>query len=344
MATTDPSLPPGAPVDPSQAQGAQIPLLDFNLPAFPPEAAGLKALTLTSDIKLDDYQSLLSQPFTIPPLPSSIESLTLELFSLGYPAGFLAQLAARLPQLKSVVVYSQLFSGISDESQADAVEFFKGLRELRALHLLDVFAKANFFRAAGPWLRYNTSDVEGEARRGLMFLEVNYTYRHEDADFLHRVQATELPDLIGPGLISCSFNISLPDAADNEDEQDPTTIQGGGGKEGIMAFNKSIAPDPVSALTKEEISPQGLRALNLTMYTLTLENLEEVLEKQKHLMVLNVTLEVSPGEEFKKKLIKVLEKCENLEQVEVVAFPTLEFYMNVRETYSIVLLAIYPSC
>lgn len=111
-----------------------------------------------------------------------------------------------------------------------------------------------------------------------------------------------------------------------------------------MAFNKSIAPDPVSALTKEEISPQGLRALNLTMYTLTLENLEEVLEKQKHLMVLNVTLEVSPGEEFKKKLIKVLEKCENLEQVEVVAFPTLEFYMNVRETYSIVLLAIYPSC
>jgi hypothetical protein len=40
------------PVDPSQAQGAQIPLQNFELPKFPREAGGLMALTLTSDIKL----------------------------------------------------------------------------------------------------------------------------------------------------------------------------------------------------------------------------------------------------------------------------------------------------
>ncbi|KAG9705984.1 hypothetical protein KCU73_g17830, partial [Aureobasidium melanogenum] len=51
------NIPQGDQVDPAQAQGAQIPLQTFSLPQFPPQAGGLRALTLTSDIKLDDYQS-----------------------------------------------------------------------------------------------------------------------------------------------------------------------------------------------------------------------------------------------------------------------------------------------
>ena len=85
------------PVPPAQAQAAQIPLQSFELPAFPPEAftAGLGALILTSDIKLDEYTDLLTKPFSIPELPTSIKSLTLELFSLGYPPGFLTALGLR---------------------------------------------------------------------------------------------------------------------------------------------------------------------------------------------------------------------------------------------------------
>lgn len=175
-----------------------------------------------------------------------------------------------------------------------------------------------------------------------MFLEVNYTFRHEDEDFMHKIQATELPDLIGPGLISLSYNLSPPEDA-TEDEQDPQTLQqqgqeGGGTKEGVMAFNKSLAPDPVSALTKEEISPQGLRALNLTLYTLTVADLKKVLEVQKHVMVLNVTLEVEPGEAWKKQLLEALELCKGVEQIEVVANPTLQFFMEVRISFDHVLL------
>lgn len=285
-------------------------------------------------------------------MPPSIESLTLELFSLGYPSGFLTALAKALPNLKSVVLYSQLFAGLTSESQADAVSFFEHSRNLRALHLLDVFAKESFFRDAGKWLRYNTaSEPAHAARRGLMFLEVNYTFRHEDEDFMHKIQATELPDLIGPGLISLSFNLSPPEDA-SEDEQDPQTLQqrqsgegDGAPKEGVMAFNKTLAPDPVSALTKEEISPQGLRALNLTLYTLSVADLKKVLEVQKHLMVLNVTLEVEPGEAWKKQLVEVLGMCKGLEQVEVVANPTLEFFMTVSLscTHSIAEMHAYPS-
>lgn len=138
----DSSAPSQPAVDPSQAQGAQIPLGDFNIPSFPPEARSLRALTLTSDIKVDEYQEILARPWTIPPtIPPGIESLTLELFSMGYPKGWLSTLADRLPNLKSLVVYSQLFAGITEETMADAVEFFKKLPGLRALHLLDVFAK-----------------------------------------------------------------------------------------------------------------------------------------------------------------------------------------------------------
>ena len=182
MATTNPALPPGEKVDPSQAQGAQIPLQTFTLPNFPPEAGGLKALTLTSDLKLDEYQSLLEQPFTIPPLPPTIESLTLELFSLGYPAGWLSQVAARLPYTKSLVIYSQLLDGITTESQTDAVDLFKKLPGLRALHLLDVFARPKFFEQMAQYVTY-TPEGE-ESRRGLMFLEVNYTVQASDEAFL----------------------------------------------------------------------------------------------------------------------------------------------------------------
>ncbi|TKA70013.1 hypothetical protein B0A55_07033, partial [Friedmanniomyces simplex] len=205
MATANPEKLPGPPVEANEAQGAQVPLQSFNIPEFPAQARGLKALTLTSDIKVDEYQTYLSQPYSVPTsLPIGVESLTLELFSLGYPPGFLTALASRLPNLKSVVIYSQLFAGITKESQDDAVEFFKRLPFLRALHLLDVFAKPGFFIEAGKWLKYNTFDTPGEARRGLMFLEVNYSFRHEDEDFMAKIQATELPSLIGPGLISSS--------------------------------------------------------------------------------------------------------------------------------------------
>ena len=178
-----------------------------------------------------------------------------------------------------------------------------------------------------------------------MFLEVNYTFRHEDEDFMHKIQATELPDLIGPGLISLSYNLSPPEDV-SEDEQDPTNLQQGnegGSKEGVMAFNKSLAPDPVSALTKEDISPQGLRALNLTLYTLTVADLKKVLEVQRHIMVINVTLEVEPGEAWKKQLIEALECAKGLEQVEVVANPTLQFFMEVRLSVFFMLAKIHFS-
>lgn len=324
------NIPQGSQVDPAQAQGAQIPLQTFSLPQFPPQAGGLRALTLTSDIKLDDYQNLLSQTFVIPPLPPNIESLTLELFTLGYPVGWLSQLADRLPNLKSLVIYSQLFGGVSEESQADGVEFFKKLPGLCALHLLDVFAQPKFFESIGPYVTYSSD--EETARRGLMFLEINYTVQHSDPEFLSKIQATELSKLIGPGLVTLAFNVSEADVTD--DPEDPTNNAGKSAeeaaKDGVVALNRTLGSTLVKALTDEATRPRGLRVLNSTLFTLTPNQLRTILEQQKTLMVLNATLEVDNHETFKKDLLSILPSLQYLEQVEIVANPSLQFFLAVR--------------
>ncbi|KAF2460178.1 hypothetical protein BDY21DRAFT_384532 [Lineolata rhizophorae] len=343
----DPAAAGAAPVDPSMATAAQIPLQTFTIPDFPRQAGSLKALTLTSDIKLDEYSNLVAKDaaFTVPEsLPRGIESLTLELFSLGYPPGFLTQLAARLPYLKSLVVYSQLLGGVSPESQDDALRFVDAEPHLRALHLLDVFAKPGFFSRLGESLR-----SEGTRGRGLMFLEVNYSFRHEDEDFLTRVQGAELPGLVAPGLITCAFNIAPPDVTD--DPEDPANLTSEGEplpaeqrrKEGVMAFNRTLAPALVDALTAEETAPRNLKVLNSTLYTLTTESLGKILGAHKGLMVLSATVELEPTEQCKKELLGMLGKLETLEQVEIVGNPSLEFYLAVHTPKNKALDNVFPS-
>ena len=315
------------PIDPSQAQGAQIPLQNFTIPEFPPEAQGLKALTLTSDIKLDEYQNLLKDYATIPRLPKSIESLTLELFSLGYPPGFLNALSQQLPNIKSLVVYSQLFPGITPESTRDAERFFENLSTLRALHLLDVFARPDFFAAVGEKL--------SKRERGLMFLEINYSFRHEDEDFLTRVPAAELPSFISPSLITCALNISPPDVTDDPD--DPTNQPREEGqseqeqlaKEGVMAFNKTLSPALVKALTEEATKPRTLRVLNTTLFTITPAELKTILKEHKQLSVLSATVEIEPTKDCSTTIMEALSQCPQLEQAEIVGNPSLQFFMAV---------------
>lgn len=309
-----------------QPQGAQIPLQKFELPQFPVQAQGLLALTLTSDIKLDEYTQLLSQPYRVPGLPSSIQSLTLELFSLGYPPGFLTELIEELPHLKSLVLYSQLFAGVTPDSQADAVSFFDKAAGLRALHLLDVFAQPHFFDQVAPALTAR--------EKGLMFLEVNYSFRHEDEGFLNRVPGAELPLLVGPSLITCSFNVSVPDTTNDPD--DPSNLSADGvpldrKREGVMAFNKALSHGLMQALTDYESAPRALKALNTTLYTLSVSQLKELLGKHKGLVVLNVTVELEATEVFKGELLNAVAQCPALEQVEIVGSPTVAFYTAAKE-------------
>ncbi|KAI9718059.1 MAG: hypothetical protein M1812_004317 [Candelaria pacifica] len=338
------NLSPAGNIDPSVAQAAQIPLQDFVLPDFPPSTSDLKALTLTSDIKLDEYTAKLSSPAPLIPanLPKSIESLTLELFSLGYPSPFLANLSAALPHLSSLVVYSQLLAGISDDSCKDAETFFKSSGNLRALHLLDVFARPGFFANVGKTLSSRP------AIQGLRFLEVNYSFRHEDEEFLTRVPSIELPALIGRDLVTCALNISPPDVTNDPDDPANLTKEGEATKrrpEGVMTLNQTLAQGLVNALCERETAPRELMLLNTSLYTLSVEQLKTVLGEHRKLLVLVVSIRLEPTEEAKKAVLNALALCKNLEQVEIVGNPSLAFFtaMSNPDEAPSTLLKAFPS-
>nr|POE79528.1 hypothetical protein CFP56_07593 [Quercus suber] len=159
-----------------------------------------------------------------------------------------------------------------------------------------------------------------------------------------KIPVTELPELVGPGLVSCSFNVSPPEDGDG-DEQEQRQERADAAAEGVMAFNTSLASGLVKRLVDEDGGtwPMGLRALNLTIYTLAIEHLDEVLKKCARVMVLNVTVEVEPGQDTKKKLLTALESCKDLEQVEIVANPSMRFFMELQNPQSGVFPKTFPS-
>jgi hypothetical protein len=290
-------------VAPSAANGAQVPLEDFNIPQFPREAGGLMALTFTSQIKLDDYSAVLKLPFKVTHLPPSIQSLTLELFAAGYPAGFLKALIAELPELRSLVAYAQTFTGSSNETIEDAVAFIKGAKKLRALHLLDAFVAPAFLKGIAPSIK--------QLEKPLMFLEVNYTNQALDQDFMSRIPAAELPLLIHPGVISCSFNIAAPENLTDQDQ------------DGIRVLDSKYSEALVNALLDDESAPQVMKHLNVTLYLMTTSQLRQVVAKHKGLMVLNVSIIPGDGGKWKTDVLNALAAGENLEQVEIVLCPAV---------------------
>lgn len=338
---------------------AQIPLQTFQLPDFPPEAAHLKELTLTADIKPSEYSDLLattvSSDAISKSIPEGIESLTLELFSLGYPASFLTNLAQSLPNLKALTLYSHLIDGISDASRKDAGEFIfnvlVGNRDngggLRELHLLDAFCRKGFYAGVGETLE--DLYLDGDAASALLLLEVSYTYRgHSDPGFLSRVHGDEIPLMLVPSLIAVSLRLSPPplDQAASELSNglpyDPSDVDAEGNPipgqkpQGIIPFPST---QPGTALLVEKLTPsletpkgetedppipgpQALKMLDSTLYTLTLDELSRILGHQTQLAVLNASVLVGTGDHAKKSILNTIRSASQaLETVELVGVP-----------------------
>ncbi|KAE8371611.1 hypothetical protein BDV26DRAFT_275730 [Aspergillus bertholletiae] len=358
---------------------AQIPLQTFHLPTFPIEATALKHLTLTSDIKPTEYADLLRTPLAsdaIPPtLPPGIESLTLELFALGYPAPFLKSLGNALPNLKDLTLYAHLIDGVSESSRLDAVEFIRraltgpletysnnvsgngnggggGGNGLRELHLLDVFCRKGFISGLSDILHgrglknKEGGDHHQPFQPALRFLEVSYTYRgHSDGAFLARVPVEELPGLLVDGLVGVSLRLDaatrntsssasasastglqgIPDDPADVDENGDAVkkpegiVPVGSGHEGTGMVVERLT-------TSEGEGESGLRMLDCTLYTLSLEQLARVLRRQQRLAVLSVSVLIPVGTaDAKQKLLQTLRLGgSELEIVEVVGVPERE--------------------
>ena len=318
---------PDQPPEGSFPLAAQIQLQSFIFPTFPPQASRLRELTLTADIKLDEYQDILNKHsleqrreeqlspnthirrssytasnslvFHAPNLPPSITAITLELFSLGFPVGWLKSVGKSLPKLKSLTVFSCLIDGLDDGSRSDAIAMLEML-QLRDLHIIDTFARPGFWREAATGLseeheRAKEEQTENPPGQRLQAFEMSYTYRgHSDPEFMSRIAGEELPELLGSGLVAASFNLSAPpkpppqeNGAETELLEDPANLD----EKGELIDNKrpeGILPFPEygrasSALRKrfEQLSSgqklSQLRMLNTSLWTLRPEEVGPVL-------------------------------------------------------------------
>jgi hypothetical protein len=320
---------------------AQIPLRSFVLPEFPKDQAShLRELTLTADIKLDEYQSLVqTQPDAIvvqPPLddlPETITQLTFELFGLGFPGTppFLTRLAKSLPYLRGITFFSCLVDGLDEYSRRDAEKFFELATEVREVHAIDSFARPGFFARIGEILEQRVS----EGKKGVKLLDISYTFRgHEDGDFLARVQGEELAKLIVKDVVGASFDF-VPEKIDDlaeEEVKDREKPKNGPGKinEGVLPF---ASDGRAAAAIRERFGKLGkegglvdLRILNLGMWTLQAGEVAAIVNAcagGKEGTLVDLTVSVLLEREWVDKLVGCLKRdaVASLEGIEVVGVP-----------------------
>lgn len=372
---------------PEQSQGssfplaAQIALQSFVFPVFPPQASRLRELTLTADVKLDEYQEVLkkhsleqqrekqlspnthtrrssytasnSLVFHAPNLPPSITSIALELFSLGFPVGWLKSVARSLPKLKSLTFFSCLIDGLDEGSRDDAINMLEMLK-LRDLHIIDTFARPGFWREAAIGLseeherakEANTEDELGQPPppgQRLQALEMSYTYQgHSDPEFMSRIAGEELPQLLGSGLVAASFNLLAPSRPPPQDDdvesnllEDPASLDENGGlidnkrPEGILPFPEYGRA--ASALRKrfEQLSAgkdlTKLRMLNTSLWTLRPEEIGHILYScsgGESGVLEDLCVSVLLKENWWDELLEGLtDRSQNLEGLELVGVP-----------------------
>lgn len=337
-----------------EPNAAQILLQAFHLPPIPAQLSALKHLTLISDIKPTDYASLLSAPLSadaIPDsLPKSVESLTLELFSLGYPARFLSGLGKALPGLKEVTLFSHLFDGVSEESRRDAGEFMSDVLRrggdggVRGLYLVDTFCRKGFLAGVGSILGDRAEGQGGGVdTMALRFLEVSYTYRgHSDPGFLSNIPGDELPSLIVPSLTAVAFRLA-PASESTTDSQlfgglpnDPADVDENGNR---IAGQKpqGIIPLPSTHqgtdLLMEKLTlgkVEGLGLLDCTLYAITLSQVADILSYQRALSMLRTSVLVHADLQTKKALLDTLQYASKaLDTVEIVGVPADELNKEV---------------
>lgn len=247
---------------------------------------------------MDEYSDILAQPYEVPDLPASIKSLTLELFALGYPMGFLGALGEKLRGLKVFTAFEQLFGGTVEGSKDDAVRFVRGQRELREVHFLDVFAPKGFWR-----------DLAGALTDEVKFLEVGVTYRHEDPAFAATLpQGGELAAFVKEGLVGARFAMGAP-------------IRTGDGEEGteigIMAVKGKDegGRELVKALVEKG---KGLAMCDVTMFEVSVEEVESVLDACEGLKIAAFSVGITGWVDF---FGKMAQKARGVEMLEIVGVP-----------------------
>ena len=302
----------------SAATALAVPLSSFAIPESMHDAVAADSLTkliLENVLDFDEYKrhlELCRSP-SIPPLSSTIDTLILSNFLLGYPPGFLTALGGRIADLKNLTIARQRFTGMSMKTAREAEHFITRIQDLVDLHMVDVFLPHGFLSVIGE---HQKKKPKG---RDLVVLQVDYTYREVCKpggdpinDTLERMSIPELHTLVTPGLAWMSFKMLPHDA------------------EGIIPYWRHATEPLVTALTREETAPKVLKHFKITAFQLSLDDLRTVLGKHRRIMNLDVTLRLETTDRYLESLWEILGLCPNLCQVEIIWYPVMPLAREVR--------------
>lgn len=253
-----------------------------------------------------------------------------------------------------MTTFATLLDGLDAASRKDAVKVWEVARGVREVHFIDSFVRTGYWTDVGKvWETMAREEREVAAAAnggggngagvggvgGLQVVEISYTYRgHTDSDFLARIHGEELPLLIVPGLVGVGFGFVEEQEGDEALDMDSKEGKKDGKDElagGILPF-ASDSRATKALLRRFEGMKKGelgeLRVLNVNMWTLTVEDVKELLAAitsaggEVATGLIDLTMSVLMTNSWFSELAEVLKvspATRRLEGLEIVGVPSL---------------------
>ncbi|KAL8978431.1 MAG: hypothetical protein Q9205_005976 [Flavoplaca limonia] len=179
------------------------------------------------------------------------------------------------------------------------------------------------------WLRSGFFAIIGKSltsrAAGLEKLTISFTTSNEPDEFLRQVPFNDLQYFIMPSLRILCLNVSPADTDASSVGPDGNPVKQ---PLGVLPIPSELTPQSgiLSALLTGRTAPTDLKYMDLSLFTLTVDQVVEVLQKHTSLNYLKTSLYLVPEQGPKERLMKGLSVCSGLEEVRIIYYPSLGFY------------------
>jgi hypothetical protein len=179
---------------------------------------------------------------------------------------------------------------------------------LREVHFLDVFAPHDVFSA-----------LLSALGKEVKFLEISYTFRHSDKEFLKSIPGKQILGGLKGGLLGFTACVTRPEVTDDEEDREGTEQ----GMKPIAGLGEDVA-------RRLKEAGEDLVVLDATMFEVTVEQVLGILGSCKNVKVLSLSvgLENSWGEVL--NIVGKGSRGTAIEQLEIVGVPGMELVERLK--------------
>jgi hypothetical protein len=176
------------------------------------------------------------------------------------------------------------------------------------MHLLDVFAPKDVF-----------SELVTVLGEEVKFLEISYTFRHSDPEFLKSIPGGEIVAGLKKGLVGLTACVTAPEVT--EDEED---------REGTEQGMRPLSGEGGALVKKLKEVGSSLVVLDITMFEVSVKEVEGILETCKGVKVLSLSVGLENGWGEVLNVIGKAGKGAGIEALEIVGVPGMELVERLK--------------